>query len=282
MVNLLIGGTGFIGSALSQRLIANNERVVAVGSSVHKRLPGVKYWLGDLNAEELPADLVAKARHVYFMVGQSALGFNAVAERRMLTRLLGQFKESLAHVFLFSTSLVYGNTDRPAREMDALNPIDPYSRYKKAAEMVAAKIIPASRLTILRLANVYGTPMNRGIIGLLAEQASLPNPEITLNGSGQQRRDYMFVDDLVAAIIAIRNSKITGPVNVGTGKSHSLLEVVETFNKVAPRPIRYILSGKEKKEARNALLSSTLLKRKAGFNAFRSLEDGIRITLERY
>ena len=133
-------------------------------------------------------------------------------------------------VFVSSGGAVYGEADGAAE--DAVTaPASPYGRNKLLAEeLVAASGIPYA---VARLANVYGTGQRAGLEGgvvAIFVDAARTNGSVTIYGDGTQIRDFVFVDDVVAALSRLAVAGASGTWNVGTGHGtsvHDLLRLVE-------------------------------------------------------
>lgn len=281
--NVLIGGSGFIGSALAAQLLAKGEQVVSVSHSPEGDPRGVESVIVDLYQESCPSEVFEGADAVFILLGQKHQGFNPAQEKEILKNLVQPLKSLPAHVYYCSTALVYGETKVSAAESTPCHPIDEYSQFKLAAESILQGIIPADRLTIFRLSNVYGSPRNKGFIGLLMNKLAEPNPTIRLNGDGLQRRDFIFLDDLISAIITVVNSpQKSGITNISTGESPTLLEVVKLVGEISGKTISCECGTANNQEPRESLTDNTRLKELFGYCEFTPLKDGLTKTLQRY
>lgn len=283
MKNVLIGGTGFIGSALARELLNRGEEVVSISRSGQAIPEGVTPLALDLYAQSIPQDQLAGADTVFILLGQNHPGFDSTHEDHAITQLASNLQHTDADVFYFSTANVYGDTPEKATEETTPHPYDAYGRFKLKAEAILAAAIPTTRLTILRPTNVYGTPGNKGFIGLLMRKLADPAPAIELNGDGQQRRDFLFIDDLIQATLAIRNQpKHRGIVNVSTATSYSLIEVVELASKIAGKKIDYTVTHKPLNGPLDNQIDNTRLTQTYGYKAITPLQDGLIKTFQSY
>lgn len=283
MKALLLGGTGFIGSMLSQALLAHGHDVVSVSRSGQGDPPGVTSLALDLTQEPCPLTLLTETDTVFILLGQKHRDFNPTNELAIITTLAKQLSAIACRVVFFSSVMVYGDTPTPAQETNPCQPIETYAHYKLASEAALQAQVPPERLTILRLSNVYGTPSNRGFIGLLMEQAREPAPAIRLAGNGEQKRDYLFVDDLIRAIIAVvTHPTARGVVNIATGTSYTLQEVVTAVAEVTNQPIAVTVTHQSVNEPQNSLIDNTRLQTVFGYTHFTPLRQGLQQTLTRY
>jgi len=283
-VNILIGGTGFIGSALAQALVKRDEEVVSVSRSGRGDVAGVKYVTADFNTDLLPQSLVRKANNIFFLIGQIGPNFDAGKEKKVLQRVVKPLARGKQKIFLFSTALVYGNSKTPVDEHAPSQPIGVYPQFKLASEKIIHDIIPADRLVILRLANVYGSPKNRGLIGVAMKKiVNSDRTPLQIHGGGQQRRDYIFLDDVVGAILAVKEKASNfGTVNVATGHTYSILEVIELLSGVVGQTIPYEFADYQPEEAQTLIISNRHLQDHFGYRRFTPLREGLKKTIARY
>lgn len=280
---VLIGGSGFIGSRLSQAFIDRGDNVVSISRQGNDAVAGVTSIAVDLETEPCPEPSLKAAHAVIILIGQTHSAFDANKEKQILQRIADQIKPYSARIFYTSTTLTYGDVVQPADETSPLKPIGPYSRFKVDAETVLQEIIPPHRLTILRLANIYGTPKNRGIIGLLMQKADESRIEISLNDDGLQSRDYVFIDDLIRSILAIVDKpEESGITNVATGTTHTLVEVVDAVSHTLGTPINYTVTHTPVEEPHDNSIDNGRLKTVFGVTQFTSLTEGLVQTYARY
>lgn len=283
-VNLLLGGTGFLGTALASTLVARGEPVVSVSRSGQGRVAGVTEQVLDLGRQDIPETLLRRARSIYLLVGQIRPDFAAEEERQLLLRILEQLRHSSGRVFFCSSTLVYGHCSAPASELTPPHPIGEYPRFKWASEQLVSEFLGKERGVVVRLGNVYGTPQNRGFVGLAVEAAlSLARPPLAIHGSGQQRRDYIFIDDVVGAMVAVRDhAEVRGTVNIATGTSYTLLELLDVLSRVTGQPVRSVREAPHTGDPAAILVDNHRLQAECGYRTFVPLDEGLRQTVARY
>jgi UDP-glucose 4-epimerase len=192
------------------------------------------------------------------------------------------------NVFYLSSALVYGERIIPATEEGVLAPIDEYSRFKCAAEsLLKERLKSGIALGILRLANVYGGLKNRGFIGFILQHLSEESTEkIFINGDGGKERDYIFVDDAVAGILAVKKGKkgLKGGdiVNIATGQSYSLNDLVECISRLGGKALPYEVRSSGPVEVIKSRISCEKLRERYDFSSEKSLELGLIETIRRY
>ncbi|MCI0585144.1 MAG: NAD-dependent epimerase/dehydratase family protein, partial [Chloroflexi bacterium] len=130
-------------------------------------------------------------------------------------------------VFVSSGGAIYGEADG-ATEASRPAPISPYGRSKLAAE----RVVGESGLSygIARLSNVYG-PRQRsdqegGVVAIFVTRL-LAGAPVEVHGTGSQRRDFVYIDDVTSALLAIGTAQLDGMWNVGSGNATTILELLE-------------------------------------------------------
>ena len=140
--------------------------------------------------------------------------------------------------FIFSsTSAIYGNTKTPTSETNLTNPISPYATTKLIGENYCKLYnkIYGLDTVCLRYFNVYGNRMNNEggykLVMPIFKDQILNNKPLTINNDGEQRRDFVHVEDIVEANIlsAIQKNSCGEIFNVGSGKNYSVNEIADMF-----------------------------------------------------
>mgnify|MGYP003112270065 CR=1 FL=1 len=262
---LVTGGAGFIGSNLVEKLLEANHEVIVIdneSSDAHEQF----YW--NKNAKNYKYDICDydTIRHLFTDVD---IVFHLAAESRIqpaihnpiyattvntvgTCNILQASREAgVKRVIYSSTSAAYGLTNTPPlREDMPRDCLNPYSISKCAGEDLCKMYTHLYGLETVsfRYFNVYGNrqPLKgqyAPVIGLFMRQKAEGQP-MTIVGSGEQRRDFTHVNDVVLANILaadLENKKVIGQLfNIGTGINHSILDLAEmiggekTF--VPPRP----------------------------------------------
>lgn len=286
--HLLLGGTGFIGTELTKALRADaNGKVLCVGKGPSEiSLDGVSFLEEDIYNEEAQwCDY--PVQNVFILIGQNHQGFDKEQELSHLKKIvekINAWNES-TRIFFFSSVLVYGDTDSAATEETTPVPLDPYSEFKYAGEQYLKEVVDKKHsLSILRLANVYGSPKNKGFIGLLMKAAKEGAP-INVNGGGRQTRDYIYVDDVVQAISTVAKAKQVGHIdvlNIASGTSYTLNEVIEVFSGILGRPIIHTVMENSPQEVPQSRINNEKLRAKYGYSPKTFLKEGLQKTWEKY
>lgn len=251
---LITGGLGFIGSNLALTL-ARAGAVVTVVDSLEPRHGGdvrnvagadVRVVIGDIGEREKVAAPLAGADFVFNVAGQVShldsmtdplgdLDINARSQLAFLEHAR-QINPGASVVFA-STRQIYGRPQwTPVDESHPIDPVDVNGICKLAADRLhllyhRVHMMPAS---VLRLSNVYGPRQrldgdHQGFLPAFVRKA-IDGEEITVFGEGSQRRDCLYVDDAVTALLAAAATPAAyGEVfNIGHHEHSSLLEIAET------------------------------------------------------
>jgi UDP-glucose 4-epimerase len=252
---LITGGAGFIGSHLCDRLIQCGYDVIVIDNeSTGWRgnvNPKAKYIHGDiLNPADLDSAFDGDVDIVFHLAAQVSniksykdpiydLAVNTQGTLNVLKKCL---EKQIPRLLYASSMHVYGQpTQIPTPETAPCNPLSYYGITKYAAERFVHRTAERGDLdfvfnvTSFRMFNVYGPRQSlnnpyQGVVGVFIGNL-IRNEPLTLYGSGQQSRDFIYIDDVIGAWIAAIDAPETyGHVfNLGTGKDKAILELIEVL-----------------------------------------------------
>lgn len=285
--NIVIGGSGFIGSELCLFLKKRGEDVLNISKKINSRLENISQMQCDVSDIETLRNLLKKGENVYILIGQIYPEFSFEKEIKNIKNILDCLdKKTVKKVFYFSSVLLYGETEKPAGEEYLANPVDEYGKFKLECEKIILKNARKNKFIagILRLANVYGKPGNKGFVGILMENLSKgKNEKIFLTGDGKQLRDYIFIDDVIDMAVNIKDKLADSDViNIATGKSHSLIEVVEKISNVSGKEIKYEIKNDKSVGIKISLISNDKLINRYNLIPKYDLKKGLQRTWENY
>ena len=254
---LVTGGSGFIGSHLCDRLIAEGNDVLCVDNFYSSTRENVAHLLDHPRFELLRHDitfpLYVEVDEIYHLAcPASPIHYQRDPVQTTKTavhgsiNVLGLAKRTGARVLLTSTSEVYGDPLVHPQSEDYwgnVNPIGPracYDEGKRAAETLFFDYWRQHDLEIkvVRLFNTYGPrmhPEDGRVVSNFVMSALTGNP-ITLYGDGSQTRSFCYVDDLIDGLVAMMNSdaSITGPINLGNPGEFTVKELAEMIVEKIP------------------------------------------------
>jgi UDP-glucose 4-epimerase len=290
------GGAGFIGSHLVDALVAEAADVHAIDNLATGRRENLSgaAELHELDIrDEALEDLARRLRPevVFHLAAQADVGtsverpaFDAEVNVVGTVRVLEAARAAGARVVFASTGgAVYGECERPARESDKARPLSPYAAAKLAGEGYLAtwnRLYGGSNVTC-RLANVYG-PRQRptlegGVVAIFLDRLS-DGREVEIFGDGRQTRDFVFVADVVRALLAAAAAPEGGVFNVGSGVATSVVDLHALCAQTAEVGLPPRFGPERPGDLRRSVLDSTLARKELGWRAETSLADGIART----
>jgi UDP-glucose 4-epimerase len=301
MKALVTGAAGFIGSHLSEALVARGAAVTGVDCFTDYYARDVKESnLSKLRGERAfsfveaalqTADMDALldgVTHVFHLAAQAGVRkswgrdfltyttHNVDATQRLLEAVKGRPLERLVYA---SSSSVYGDeVEIPMREDARPVPVSPYGVTKLAAEHLCQLYatnygVPA---VSLRFFTVYG-PRQRPDMGFHRFiRAALTGAPITLYGDGEQTRDFTYVADIVQANLAAGDRGRPGAVyNIGGGSRVSINEVLETIGRLTGRTLEIRREPAQKGDMRDTFADTSRARADLGFAPSYTLEEGL-------
>lgn len=297
---LVTGGAGFIGSHLVDAYVARGWRVTIIDDlstgqkeNVNPAAHFIELDLRDPRAaatvRDLRPDLIS--HHAAQMDVRRSVSdpvFDAETNIVATLRLLQGAAEAGVKKFIFASSggAIYGDpVEVPQTEAHPTQPLSPYGCAKLSVEHYLHYFAVTGGLpsVALRYANVYGPRQNaKGEAGVIAifTRALLAGQTPTINGSGEQTRDYVYVDDVVHANMAATEEGLTGAFNVGTGIETSVNQLYDALARTTGH-IGEALHGPAKPgEQLRSVLDGTRLRTLAALPVPVMLDDGLRRTVE--
>jgi UDP-glucose 4-epimerase len=296
---IVTGGAGFIGSHVADALLARGDDVHIVddlsGGRRENAPETAAFHELDIRAEAL-ADLAAEVEPevVFHLAAQADVGtsveqpaFDAEVNVVGTIRVLEAARSVGARVVFTSTGgAIYGECERPAREEDERRPLSPYGTSKLAGEEYLAtwNRLHGTRHVACRLANVYGPrqlpALEGGVVAIFLDRLR-EGRETEIFGDGNQTRDFVYVGDVVNALLAAASTPGAGVFNVGSGTETSILELHRLCTDTAGVEQSPRLSPERPGDLRHSVLDALRAERELGWRAETTLEDGLARTWER-
>jgi UDP-glucose 4-epimerase len=305
---LVTGGAGFIGSNLVDALLARGDEVTVVddlSTGRRENLAGALAAgaeLAELDIREAAAlaRLFAERRPeiVFHLAAQIDVrksledpAFDAAVNVGGTANVLEAGRASGAGrvVFVSTGGAIYGEGEGQALPLPESAPIAPLSAYGQSKFAAEGYLALYERLygistAALRLGNVYGPrqdPLGEaGVIAIFCG-ALRSGARPTVFGDGTQTRDYIYVGDVVSAALAAAASEVTGPLNIGTGRETSVLELVAALAAIgAAEGFEPELAPARTGEVQRIAIDAGRARRELGWEPRTGLEDGLRRTLD--
>ena len=290
---VVTGGAGFIGSHVVEALLARGDDVHVLDDlsrGTRERVaPGAELHVGDIRDPDAVFDAV-RPEAVFHLAAQADVRVSVErpevdADVNVLgtVRILEAARRSGAKVVFSSTGgAIYGECTEPAAESAERRPLAPYGTSKLCGEEYLAtwNRLHATGHVSIRLANVYGPRQEpHGEAGVVAIFMGLLHAGGTpkIYGDGSQTRDYVFVADVVQAMLAALDHE-GGVFNVGTSIETSVLELYEAIQRASGVTREPALADARLGELQRSVLDIALAGRELSWRPGHSLEAGLAQT----
>jgi len=297
---LVTGGAGFIGSHSVEALLDAGARVTALdnlSSGKRSNLPqhaALDVVEGDIRDEAIVRRLVDAATHVLHLAAQvsvrasveepvASAGHNVTGFLNVLGAVRRRPEVRMVYA---SSAAVYGAPrELPLTEASPCEPSSPYGLEKLIDDQYAAlfRTLYGVSALGLRYFNVYGPRQDpaspyAGVISRFASRLTAGEP-LTVFGDGRQTRDFVFVKDVARANVAALTSGATGVLNVGTGKSVTLLDLIDTLGLCAERTPEIRFDAPAPGDIRDSAMRPDRIRETLGFLPRTSLREGLATLL---
>ena len=293
MKYVVVGGAGFIGSNIVDKLVEQNHEVVIIDNLSTGKMGNVNpkasiEYLDISNTKECPSmiEIMSGADTVFLLAAkarvQPSIENPVEYEENNTIGTLNVLKcasdAGVRRVVYSASSSAYGNTDKlPSVESDPVNPLSPYGAQKYYGEVMCKMFSEVYGLETvsLRYFNIYGERQNVGgayamVIGIFVDQLLNGKP-MTIRGDGEQRRDFTYVGDVVNANILASQSENVGNgevINIGNGDNRSINDIADMIggDKVNVEPVI---------EPKETLANNSLAEELLGWKPTQNIEDWI-------
>ena len=299
---LITGGAGFIGSHLSHALVARGDRVIILDSLDSGNLSNIADLL-NYESVAFIKDTIVNGQgllslcssvdgifHLAALVSvQRSIDDPRFNHQVNIDGLFEVFEAAriakVPKIVLASSAALYGNAyDPPHKESFSPVPLSPYAVGKLLSESYAAVYtdLYGVRSVCLRFFNVYGPKQDpsspySGVISRFMD-ALARNDYLTIFGDGEQTRDFVYVQDVVQALLLAMEQNVSGVFNVGTGCSVSINQLARVMMQVAGKEgmIRHL--DARQGEVRHSCSDITKISNEMGYRPGYSLHEGITET----
>ena len=300
---LVAGGAGFIGSHTVDALVAAGAGEVSVldDLSTGKRSQvnaKAALYQTDLRDAAAVAAVVGKARpEIIFHLAAQMDVRRSVADPAFdaqvnLVGFLNLVESARRHglkrvIFSSTGGAIYGEQDEfPCTEDHPRRPVSPYGVAKLATEayLFFYKAEYGIDYLALRFANVYGPRQDphgeAGVVAIFCGRI-LDGKPVTIYGDGTQTRDYVYVGDVVRAVVAAANSSASGiALNIGTGVETNVNDLYSTLAGIAKSPARAEHAPARPGEQKRSVISPARAERELGWRPEKKLADGLEETFK--
>jgi UDP-glucose 4-epimerase len=297
---LVTGGAGFLGSALANRLVSDGHEVRALDNLLagdQERLDRrVLFERGDVADIPKLWTLLQGVDCVYHLAARVSVpesmmyprDYNHVNVGGTVSLMEATRDAGIRRVVLTSSGAVYGDQDeQPLHEALTLNPGSPYAVSKIAAE-IYVRTIGAQwgiETVSLRIFNAYGPgqqlPVSHPPVIPRFLKSALTGASLVVFGDGEQTRDFVYVDDVVDALVAAASAPGIDQqvINVGSGRETSLNDLVRAINRLVGKDLNPIYNTGQAGGVARMCADLTCAQALLGFTPQTTLEEGLERTL---
>jgi UDP-glucose 4-epimerase len=305
---LVTGGAGFIGSTLVDRLLAEGHSVDVIDdlstgdlsnlAEARTQRDRMTFHQIDIRSEDV-VDVIARRRAevVFHLAAQADVRVSVArpaydAEINIVGSLnvIEGARQGGAQKVVFASSggTIYGDpppSALPVKETHPQQPLSPYGVAKKAVSdyLLAYRELYAMEFTSLALANVYGPRQDphgeAGVVAIFAGRL-LKGDQCTVFGTGEQTRDFVFVDDVVDAFVRAAGKGSGLLCNVGTGQETSVNLLYQTMAAAVGVDAPAVVAPARVGELDRSVLDPSRAGIYLGWKSWTTLPDGVAATLD--
>lgn len=301
---VVTGGAGFIGSHIVDALLVRGHEVHVIddlssGSKANlAHTKGVQLHVVDIRSEEAirlveklaPQFIVHAAAQVSVRVSMDQPSLDTDLNVTGLVNILSAVRSRPGThvVFLSSGGAVYGEQIAfPAKEDHPIKPESVYGLSKRVGEEYLDfwERVWGVTSTALRLSNVYGPRQNphgeAGVIAIFCERL-LEGKGISVNGTGKQTRDFVYVEDVAEAVGRAVDTKVSGAFNIGTSKETTITEVAERLRDLSKSKAEISYAPAKAGEQMRSCIDIGAAKAKLGWSPKVNFSEGLERTVGWY
>lgn len=297
---IVTGGAGFIGSHIVDALLAEGNRVVVIDNLSSGRMenldPRAVFYNADVRdtgiagifEKERPEVVVHEAAQVSVRRSVDDPVYDADVNILGALHVLQACVKSGVKKVVFASSggAIYGEQDVfPAPEGHPIKPVSPYGTAKYSVEVYLKcyREMYGLDYVALRYSNVYGPRQDphgeAGVVAIFTEKM-LAGQTPTINGDGEQTRDYVYVADVVNANISAIDHGYSGSFNVGTGVETSVNELFGMIKEETGFSGERVHGPAKAGEQKRSVIDNCLIRAELGWRPNVPLKEGIGRTVE--
>ena len=301
-VSVVTGGAGFLGSHLSDKLLAEGHRVICLDNLITGNVANIEHLAGNDNYQFIKHDvteyiyLPGDVDHIFHFASPASpidyleLPIQTLKVGAMGThKALGLARAKGATFLLASTSEVYGDPlihPQPESYWGNVNPVGPRGVYDEAKRFAEAMAMAYHRYhgvdaKIVRIFNTYGPRMRaadgRAVPAFVSQ--AFDNAPITVFGDGSQTRSFCYVSDLIAGIHALAMSDANEPINIGNPAEMTILQLAEKIINLTESQSEVQFDPLPEDDPKIRQPDITLARERLGWEPTVSLDEGLSQTI---
>ncbi len=294
---LVTGGAGFIGTALTNRLVTEGHHVrvlddLSAGDPAHVH-PDALFTRGDVRDRPKLWTLLQRVDCVFHLAARVSVQESVLYPREYndvnvggTVALAEAIRDAgVRRVVFASSATVYGpQTTQPVRETLWPSPKVPYAVSKLAAELYLFALgeLNGIETVVLRIFNAYGPgqripPAHAPVVPAFMKSV-LTGASLVVHGDGNQTRDFVYIDDVVDALIAAATASGVNQaiINVGSGEETSINHLIATLGQVTQRQPEVIYNPHESGGIARLVADLGKARQLLGYRPRVSLQDGLQ------
>jgi UDP-glucuronate decarboxylase len=300
---LVTGGSGFLGSHLSEKLVGFGHDVICLDNFYTGHRNNIEHLVSKSNFELVRHDVTfpyyVEVDRIYNLAcPASPIHYQANPVQTTKTsvhgaiNMLGLAKRTGARILQASTSEVYGDPEIHPQTEDywgRVNPIGIRSCYDEGKRCAETLFFDYHRqyavdIRVARIFNTYGPrmhPKDGRVVSNFIVQA-LKGENITIYGDGTQTRSFCFVDDLIEGLLAFMDldESFPGPINIGNPTEFTMLELAESVLKLTNSASKLVFKELPHDDPKQRKPDIRLAQRKLGWEPKIQLEEGLLRTIK--
>jgi UDP-glucose 4-epimerase len=299
---LITGGAGFLGASLANRLLDTGHTVLVLddltAGDPRRLAPDILLTRGDVRDVPKLWTLLQGVDCVYHLAARVRVpesihypnDYNAVNVGGTVAVMEAMRDTGVRRVVFASSGALYGEqAHQPVHERLAPNPNSPYGVSKIAAEHYVSTLgtLYGIETVSLRVFNAYGPgqdlpPSYPPVIPQLLRQAQTGG-SVVIFGDGTQSRDFVFVDDVVDALVAASTATDVNRavINIGSGQEISINELADGVVRITGRRLNVLHNHTQSGGVSRLVADVSLARQLLGWTPCTKLDTGLRLTLER-
>lgn len=298
---LITGGAGFVGSHIADACVERGYVTTVLDNLVTGRrenIPAGAAWI-NANISTDPLEPIferVKPDVVFHLAANASVSVSVKAPlfdqqvniQGTIQLLEAAVKHNVRKIIYASSAAIYGNPAYlPIDEQHPIAPLSPYgiSKYVPELYLRIYRNLHNLNFTALRYANIYGPRQiaegEGGVVAIFTDHVVKGEP-ITIQGDGEQTRDFIYISDIVAANLAAIEHGDGGCFNIGTGQVTSINDLVQTLQQTNERPIVVHHAPPREGDIRHSYFNCTHAKEGLQWEPTVTLAEGLQRTMHYY
>ena len=284
---LLLGGTGFIGKVLLNKLEQYHSTKIMIHSTNLQTT--AQKFKGDILNKKSFFDEIRNDETIINLLGQLTANESDCIKSNILggLNLLNScIDKKIRQIILISSINVYGeNLKRSSKETDPSNPESNYGKIKMITEEMYKNFSETYgiNVTVLRLAGIYGPNGNSGFLTQIIKSIKNKNIIPICYNNGEQQRDMLYIDDAIDCILNTLNSEPRGfnIFNISSGNRYSMNELISMIERISKEKISVKYSS-EIPDEKCIWADNTKAKKFLKFNPKVGIEAGLEYAVNQF